>query len=130
MEQNFEQEPHLESTVPTWYYFAYGLASGVITVLLWALVPMVPSNGFLLGVLFILVLVVVVITWLKLLQWLAERICAIPFQMRHIILALVAGYVSSIPLLLLNTQIGIPANIMILAGFTLGSGLSIRYFAS
>jgi hypothetical protein len=127
-EQHEEPQPEQFGVdLPIWHYLGYGLLSGLITVLVWSLVPMMPNHGALLSIIFVLVVGVVAVVWIRLLQWLAEKICGIPFQLRHILLALVSGYVASFPLLML---VPLPANLMLLVGFTLGSGFSIRYFAS
>jgi len=107
---------------------AYGLAAGLLTVLFWALMPMLPFDGNALVSLVVVVLLAAgVVAMVKLLQWLSELIFEVPFRLRHILAGLFCGYLFSLLLLLL---VGfLPVFAANLVGFSLGNGLMLGYFA-
>ena len=107
---------------------AYGLTSGLLTVVFWALMPLLPFDGNALVSLVVVVLLIAgVVAMVKMLQWLSEVIFEVPFQMRHILTGLFCGYLLSLLLLVL---VGfLPVFAANLAGFSLGNGLMLGYFA-
>ena len=105
----------------------YGLSAGASTVVFWILMSVFSFTGSIfINLLLVLALVGGIVAWIKLLQWMAEQIYQIPFQLRYILIGLAAGYLFSFPLLL-----ALPAPVWLcnLLGFSLGSAAVAYYFS-